>query len=323
MIFVNEVAEIVHEITAEYCGSVNKNIGDAFLLVWKFHKKYVKLITNKKGELKLQLKKTIQVSQLCDMSLISAIKILMEIQRSHKLSKYRKHKKLNERMKNYRTKLGFGLHLGQSIEGAIGSMFKIDASYLSSNVDQSNNLEENTKTFLKELIMSGEFYDYLSQDSKSNLRLLDIFKTKSGEIQRLYSIDLNLEILPEEKPENSNFKTVSIGEKMIKIREIRIETRFFYEDVVNRFENEIWNDFVYEDDDYKLVRKKYTDSSFIKSYNEGMELFQKGNWEEAQKKLENAKEILGENDPACERNLEYMKKYDFKAPPTWKGYKEN
>ena len=35
MIFVNQVAEIVHQITADYCGSANKNIGDAFLLVWK------------------------------------------------------------------------------------------------------------------------------------------------------------------------------------------------------------------------------------------------------------------------------------------------
>ena len=34
--FVNEIAEIVHGTVDHYNGSANKNIGDAFLLVWKF-----------------------------------------------------------------------------------------------------------------------------------------------------------------------------------------------------------------------------------------------------------------------------------------------
>jgi len=37
MIFVNEIAETVHGIVDHYNGSANKNIGDAFLLVWKFN----------------------------------------------------------------------------------------------------------------------------------------------------------------------------------------------------------------------------------------------------------------------------------------------
>jgi len=36
MMFVNEIAETVHGIVDHYNGSANKNIGDAFLLVWKF-----------------------------------------------------------------------------------------------------------------------------------------------------------------------------------------------------------------------------------------------------------------------------------------------
>lgn len=36
MVFVNEIAEIVHGIVDQHCGSANKNIGDAFLLVWKY-----------------------------------------------------------------------------------------------------------------------------------------------------------------------------------------------------------------------------------------------------------------------------------------------
>jgi len=36
MLFVNEVADIVHTMVDQYSGACNKNIGEAFLLVWKF-----------------------------------------------------------------------------------------------------------------------------------------------------------------------------------------------------------------------------------------------------------------------------------------------
>lgn len=36
MAFVNEIGEIVHSIVDQFSGAPNKNIGDAFLLVWKF-----------------------------------------------------------------------------------------------------------------------------------------------------------------------------------------------------------------------------------------------------------------------------------------------
>ena len=48
-------------------------------------------------------------------------------------------------MPNYCVKMGFGLHVGWAIEGAIGSDFKIDASYLSLNVYLASQLEAATK----------------------------------------------------------------------------------------------------------------------------------------------------------------------------------
>jgi class 3 adenylate cyclase len=35
MLFVNNIGEIVHSMVDRYQGTANKNIGDAFLLVWK------------------------------------------------------------------------------------------------------------------------------------------------------------------------------------------------------------------------------------------------------------------------------------------------
>ena len=36
MLFVNEVADIIHTQVDQYSGAPNKNIGEAFLIVWKF-----------------------------------------------------------------------------------------------------------------------------------------------------------------------------------------------------------------------------------------------------------------------------------------------
>ena len=52
--FVNEIAEIVHSIVDNFTGSSNKNLGDAFLLVWKFSEKEIEKIIdyNDEGVLK-------------------------------------------------------------------------------------------------------------------------------------------------------------------------------------------------------------------------------------------------------------------------------
>ena len=72
MVFVNEIGEIVHGIVDRYQGAANKNIGDAFLLVWKFDNDSIK--THEDGE--VELIPSNKVSQLCDMSIISFMKII-------------------------------------------------------------------------------------------------------------------------------------------------------------------------------------------------------------------------------------------------------
>jgi class 3 adenylate cyclase len=62
----------------------------------------------------------------------------------------------------YHLKLGFGLHMGWGIEGSIGSDYKIDASYLSPNVNMASRLENATKHYGIPLLVSGAFYRLLS-----------------------------------------------------------------------------------------------------------------------------------------------------------------
>lgn len=63
---------------------------------------------------------------------------------------------------DFQVSMGFGLHVGWAIEGAIGSEYKIDASYLSPNVNMASRLEAATKQFGCSLLMSDDFAMLLS-----------------------------------------------------------------------------------------------------------------------------------------------------------------
>lgn len=58
-------------------------------------------------------------------------------------------------MPGFEIKMGYGLHVGWAIEGAIGSFYKIDASYLSPNVNMANRLEAGTKLYGVNILMTG------------------------------------------------------------------------------------------------------------------------------------------------------------------------
>ena len=52
--------------------------------------------------------------------------------------------------------------MGYAIEGAIGSYYKIDASYLSPNVNMAARLESGTKAYGVPILISGAIYKYFT-----------------------------------------------------------------------------------------------------------------------------------------------------------------
>ncbi len=168
MVFVNEVADIIHGYTHRYLGYPNKNIGDAFLTVWKF---FDQDVDSSNGEVKLKNSPT--VPAVADMAAVSFILIVAAINRSPKLAKYRNYEALNQRMPNYRVKMGFGIHAGWAIEGAIGSEYKIDASYISPHVNLAMALEEATKIYGVPYVISHDYYRLMSKELQESMRQLD------------------------------------------------------------------------------------------------------------------------------------------------------
>lgn len=76
--------------------------------------------------------------------------------------------------------MGFGLHVGWAIEGAIGSEYKIDASYLSPNVNMASRLEAATRQFGVDFLLSENLYDLLTTEMKAFCRNIDRVTVKGS-----------------------------------------------------------------------------------------------------------------------------------------------
>jgi class 3 adenylate cyclase len=160
MLFVNKIADYVHTAVETNYGSANKNIGDAFLLCWRFPENPSRA----------------DYERIADGALLSFVKVTIECLACPILQKLTQHPKIQERMPGYRVRMGFGLHFGYAIQGAIGSAMKIDASYLSPNVNKCAFLEGSTKEFKAAILLSRQFVDLLSPGVRSLLRLIDVIK---------------------------------------------------------------------------------------------------------------------------------------------------
>ena len=318
MVFVNEIAEVVHELTSEYGGSANKNIGDAFLLVWKFQDRFC--YTSKKTK-ELQVYNCEQVNQLCDMALISIILVLAKIYKSKTFDKYRTNEKLIKKFNGYSVKLGFGLHLGWSIEGAIGSAFKIDASYLSPNANMANTCEEKTKDYGALMIMTDKFVENLSEDAQKQCRIVDIIN--GDEVIGFYTIDLDLNALTidEEESDSQNFfNKDEVTRKMTKYQKRMKRKKNLDDALSNPPRRKFWLDFVESSEDFTSMRGIYTDE-FFDYYNEGFDEFNFGDWKKAKRLLEEVLKIKPDDKPTL-RMLDKMKKYNYHKPAGWIGNTE-
>jgi class 3 adenylate cyclase len=179
MSFVNKIAAIVHINIVKFGGSNNKNIGDAFLYVWKLASfseapafaYRLQDFMRKRHDLNDDEKDIIQM--ICDLSVYCVMKIIAKINSYKQILHYRENKELNDRIPDYSVKMGFGLHIGWAIEGLIGSSHKVDASYLSPHVNLASRLEAATKQYGVNFLLSEPLYDLLSQEFKDKCRCVD------------------------------------------------------------------------------------------------------------------------------------------------------
>jgi class 3 adenylate cyclase len=187
MVFVNLIANITHLAVKRHGGSPNKNIGDAFLVVYKTS------VTESDGDqLRVASTEQVRAREMSNGALRAFLEIIDEIRDNEQLIEYSKNPAIQARMPGYEVKMGFGLHYGWAIEGAIGSSLKIDASYLSPHVNLAARLESATKAYGVPLLISGELYNNLTDENKRICRRIDKVTVKGSVAPMvLYTTDLN------------------------------------------------------------------------------------------------------------------------------------
>jgi len=307
MLFVNTIASIVHRTIDKYMGNANKNIGDAFLLVWKIPDEEIKMTPDG-----MKLIRTKMVKSLCDLAIISYVKTIARLNSYPEILQYNNNSKINARITNYKVKMGFGLHLGWAIEGAIGSIYKIDASYLSPNVNIASRLEAATKQYGIPILISDAVWDMCSNEMRRRMRELDRVTVKgSKKPLGLFTVDLNLENL------------IWKGEK-VKLKKDLKNHKKKKEQIMNALENDVGKCIVFIESDHTLVnvlRANYDYKSFAETFNSGLDDYFVGKWKDAKEKILLGLEMKPNDGPSLTL-LNFMEGLAFEAPENWKGFRE-
>ena len=100
--------------------------------------------------------------------------------------------------------LNFSLHMGWTIEGAIGSEKKTDACYMSPHLQASYKLEKMCEHYDQQILVSEPLYNIMSLKARNTLRKIDVICMKEQkEPIGIYTYDLSFNnqeqiILPDE-----------------------------------------------------------------------------------------------------------------------------
>jgi len=315
--YINTIAKIIHDNAIAFHGAPNKNIGSAFLLVWKICDGVLPGLRDLRdangqelgAEKKEVLRKNIGVmspgmgeverkltpQELVDSALVGVLKMQIDLNFANRtegtLAQYKGNKNLVDYYNGeFEVNMGFGLHIGWAIEGAIGSNYKIDASYLSPNVNMAARLEAATHQFGTPLLVSGPFVNEMSPAARAMCRKIDVVTVKGSQIPlELWTCDI------------SNFDIFG--------------ARALTPVIVDGEQKAV---------DLLAIKKgiqKDFDDEFKRVFEEGVELYIKGDWDLARVKID---ECLGiyDGDGPCNSLSKVMIREGGKAPEDWRGFRE-
>lgn len=183
MIFTNQIAIIVHQHVHKSGGSVNKNIGDAFLTVWKLKiPDGDQAMFDNGSDATVEKVHTEANSAVADAAMNAFVRTRYLLETDERIQILGQDARLQKKLPGYTVRMGYGLHFGWAIEGAVGSKYKVDATYLSPHVNMSARLESSSKQFGVQMLFSGPFYDALGEESQSQCRPMDCVTVKGSNV---------------------------------------------------------------------------------------------------------------------------------------------
>lgn len=251
-----------------------------------------------------------EITNTADCSVLSFLNVIIKINRDLRILSYRENEEIKSKIQDFQVNMGFGLHTGWAIEGAIGSTYKIDASYLSPNVNMAARLEAATRQYGVKLLFSGNIYELLSDELKEYCRIIDIVTVK-GSIEpiKIYTIDVNEDLKPEKKV-RKDFSDKNKRERQNMQKDLMknsMATNSLTKKILNKKQ-------------FKRLLTHARSYEFYKSFNSGFKYYIDGDWQKA--KINFLKCTMEHaNDGPVNTLYSYIESFNFSAPADWKGYR--
>ena len=185
----------------------------------------------------------------------------------------------------------------------IGSRHKIDASYLSPNVNLAARLESGTHQFHVDLLLSDAFVQLLSPTARGFCRQIDNVCVKGSAVPiGLYTYDLKEKSIKDDDDEEKHDSDYDIGI-----------------DNINRNDDELsdWERVYLYDYDLQTYRRNIN-KEFIVTFRKAFDNYIEGKWDLAKQLLDKCKKMDPDDGPTMVL-LKVLAKYDNVTPKDWAG----
>ncbi|KAF8817678.1 adenylate and guanylate cyclase catalytic domain-containing protein, partial [Cardiosporidium cionae] len=209
---------------------------------------------------------------------------------------------------------------------AIGSDFKIDASYLSPNVNLASRVQYATRQFGVHILISGMVHDLLSSEIQILMREIDCVELKgSKQAMHLWTYDMDLSLLQEQELDLSSLDDTKrkIYQKLMKERlyEYRKEVKFFHKQI---YEGRISGKQVFLSKPLVLKVHSRFSKQFYDTWNTGYKLYIEGEWAKARPYFEETRDKIlpGYFDNPSEVILGFLSAANDTKPSYWKGVRK-
>lgn len=385
MILINDIAAVLHEEVYrwgyEESGQCNKNLGNAFLMVYRIgavsevlekREKAEAVIFSGKNATKLRRRTSVRrgtdqhhrlsslggsergfdadkfsrsrvdkvdlsslpgMRTFTDRALLGLLKTFAGIHRDKTILNWNNDFRLGAGVGAVSVNLNFGMDAGWAVEGAVGSSYKIDATYLSPHVNMASRMMSATKQYGVYFLLSEAVQKLLTGNAQDKLRHIDTVTVKGSSVQqKIFTYDAKV---------RSDFFLYSRSDVQA-------------DSDSERYSPQIWN----VDQDLVAMRSHISDE-FMEVFNKGRDEYLAGNWPAAIRLLkaadkimfereveegysnkaggsslmdlslnnimdedvEGAEERLSMGDGPCQRLIVCMKEMGGEAPSNWKGYR--
>mmetsp|Transcript_3610 Transcript_3610/g.4269 ORF Transcript_3610/g.4269 Transcript_3610/m.4269 type:complete len:694 (+) Transcript_3610:1-2082(+) len=256
-----------------------------------------------------------------DRAVIGMLKSFAGIHRDNQLRAWSRDFRLSAGVGTWKVDMIFGMHAGWAVEGAVGSEYKIDATYLSPHVNMAARMMSASKHYGVNILVSEAIQELMSEPAKKKMRNLDRVTVKgSSAIQKIYTYD--------SRAFGADFFLYSVTDTQA-------------EHEARSYKPSIWE----TDADLKAMRHHVTEE-FDLEFNAGLKCYYEGDWPAAIELLESANEIMvaaameggylhdemdnspGQkelyrrktSDKPSQYLINFMKSKGSKAPEDWDGW---